>query len=135
MSELPCLRLNGTVCCQRNSSGSRFSQQIGDSTKRFRTLMGDPHPPHLKSTTGRAEDGYPSHTQSLGVFRYKCQSPLQDHVLSRPQCPHLCDGTQMLRTGLLNPQGPPNQRHRPPLEEATKVLVGTAGCSSCSKLL
>lgn len=74
--------------------------------------MGDSHSPTLgsKYTAGRAKEGHPTHSQSL---ESKCQAPLQlsgqSYIPSTPLSTSVCDGTQMLRTGLLSPQGPPNQ--------------------------
>lgn len=77
----------------------------------------------------REGKGRPSHSQPVPESKYLAPLQLsgQSYIPSTSLSTSVCDGTQMLRTGLLSPQGPQIQGHKPPPAEATSVLADTAG--------
>lgn len=105
----------------------------GTGLQTFDGRPSSPHPQPQKHCRGRgAKEGHPPHTQYLSVWRPKCQARPsgKSYTLCRAQGSYLCNGTQIFRTGLLGPQGPPNQKQQRPPEGSTQVPAGTAGSPS-----
>ena len=84
--------------------------QKGAGLHHFNGRLSSAHPGIQKHC--REGKGRPSHSQPVpGVLSAKLphSSLGQSYIPSTPLSTSVCDGSQMLRTGLLSPQGPPNQ--------------------------